>query len=122
MTLPSGLVGPVTISRPDAPGSFSGGTWTPATRSDVVVTGLVHAEKDKDIIERDGGGYPDGVIKVYSDEAVYAEQKSTLTDADRLTHNGKLYEVYQVNFPYSNLSLDHYRARARRIEEKENGA
>ena len=121
MALPSGLVGPVTISRYPATGAYdTDGFWQEPTPANVTITGLVHAEKDQDILMRDGGGYADGVIKIYSNDILYA--KVGAQQADRHTLNGKVYEVYEVNDPYSNLSLDHYRCRLRKVDEKTNGA
>ena len=122
MTLPSSLTGSISVTRSASGGAYNNGVWVPAGTSTVTVTGLITPEKDKDIIMREGGGFADGVIKIYTNEAMYPQIKSTGQSADRITRNSRVYEVYEVTEPYSNLSVDHYRSRARRVDEKINGA
>jgi len=120
MALPAGLISAITVTRYAAGAYNTSGVWVEGATSSVTVNGLVNPEKDQDILMREGGGYADGVIKIYTNEALYP--KSGAQQADRLTRGGKVYEVYEVNEPYSNLSLDHYRSRARRVDALTNGA
>ena len=120
MALPSSLISAISITRYASGAYDTSGDWQEGATSSVTVNGLVNPEKDIDIIMREGGGYADGVIKIYTNEALYP--KSGTQQADRLTRNGKVYEVYEVNEPYSNLSIDHYRSRARRVDANTNGA
>ena len=121
MALPRSLIGPIHIERHTVVGAYVDGEWIAGNTDTVTVTGLITPERDVDIINRDGGGYSDGVIKIYTNEILYAHDKLTGREGDRITRNGRVYEVYEVNDVYSNLSTAHYRSRARRIDEKVNG-
>lgn len=121
MTLPSSLIGAITLTR-YAAGSYVAGEWVPGASSSVSVTGMAHRQTaDEDLINRVGGTYQDGFIRLYTNEQVFTADKSAGKLADRVTWLDNVYEIVEVVY-MPQLSLGHYRSVCRKVDEKTNGA
>lgn len=109
-----------TGNEADSPGSASivsaTGSASVTIRANVQsMTEWRHA--DKNLLSALGAEFVDGMIKIYSEDAIYTAIKSPNKQPDRLAYEGQNYEVkYASKYDFGNVS--HYRGVACLIDEK----
>lgn len=107
---------PTTITRTSA-GAYVSGTWVPGTEYPVYINATVLPEKNAEIIAQLGGTNLDGVITIRSHSELIAADEATAITGDKLTYDGRQYEVTTIS-RYRDV-IPHYRAWAVLRDDKE---
>jgi len=114
-----------TFTRYNA-GTYVNASWTPAATPSTAVTinGNVQGagSKDVDLIVREFGESVDGLVVLRSNEEVYTASKSPARRPDRLTWQGRTYEVIRTEYRGTIAAMAHYRSHLRIVDNNaENG-
>lgn len=111
----------LTVTR-YAAGTWTNGAYTAGATSNPTVLGNIQTATsiggtaDKNMMNRDQGQYQDGLITIRCNQELLTADTSTAKIADRVTWQGKTYEVKTVAYRGTIADLAHYKCTAQLID------
>jgi hypothetical protein len=105
----------ITVTR-YAAGTWTNGTYTAGATSSPTVLGNIQNGSDKLLQNPENGQYQDGLITIRCNQELLTADTSTAKIADRVSWQGKSYEVKTVAYRGTITDLAHYKCTAQLID------
>ena len=104
----------ITLSRPNASGSYVDGLWEDSARSTSTIRGSFQPIRGNELVNLPEAQRTRELVKIYTEAELRTEDTTAKTVADILIYNGIEYEVIQVSIWPSVTGIPHYKVFAAR--------
>jgi len=107
----------ITVTR-FANGTYTNGVYVGGAPGFVTVNGNIQtaSTNDQELLNTAQGRYTDGMICIRCDEQLYTDDTSDYGKADRLTWQGKTYEVIRAAYRGTLPALAHWKCFAQVVD------